>query len=102
MSSVPVNNHTFAAGSAGSLRTVPGNEADLDNNNATSTTFDTFCNATSLHGWKYLSKSGANRPLRVAWVAVVVGAMGVAGFFLAYSLNDFLSSTVQTTQDTSR
>ncbi len=64
-------------------------------------TFETFCSCTSLHGWKYLS-SEVNRTLRVGWVLVVLASMGVASFFLGYSFNDFISSTVQTTQDTSR
>ena len=63
--------------------------------------FERFCDCTSLHGWKYLS-SNVNIALRIGWVAVVLGSMGVAGFFLGYSCNNFLSSTVQTTQDTSR
>lgn len=63
--------------------------------------FERFCNCTSLHGWKYLS-SNVNTTLRIGWVAVLLAAMGVAAFFLGYSCNDFLSSTVQTTQDTSR
>lgn len=63
--------------------------------------FETFCSCTSLHGWKYLSKT-VNKTLRLCWVGVVLASMGVAAFFLGYSLNDFLASTVQTTQDTSR
>ena len=63
--------------------------------------FEEFCNCTSLHGWKYLA-SNVNYTLRIGWVAVVLASMGVASFFLGYSWNDFLSSTVQTTQDTSR
>ena len=63
--------------------------------------FEEFCNCTSLHGWKYLA-SNVNYPLRIGWVTVVLASMGVASFFLGYSSNDFLSSTVQTTQDTSR
>jgi len=63
--------------------------------------FETFCSCTSLHGWKYLS-SNVNRTLKLGWVLVVLASMGVASFFLSYSLNNFLSSTVQTTQDTSR
>ncbi len=63
--------------------------------------FEQFCSCTSLHGWKYLSRK-VNMTLRLGWVAVVLASMGVASFFLGYSLNDFLSSTVQTTQDTSR
>ena len=65
------------------------------------TSFERFCNCTSLHGWKYLSNN-VNIHLRFGWVAVVLASMGVAAFFLGYSCNDFLSSTVQTTQDTSR
>ena len=67
-------------------------------------TFEEFCNRTSLHGWKYLGDATTSHTwlLRVGWVAVVFGSMAVAAFFLGYSLNDFFSSTVQTTQDTSR
>ena len=63
--------------------------------------FERFCKCTSLHGWRYLSTS-VNPALRAGWVAVVLCSIGVASFFLGYSCNDFLSSTVQTTQDTSR
>lgn len=84
-----------------------------------SSNFETFCNCTSLHGWKYLSHS-VNKTLRfvldfdlgsiiiiivtlrLGWILVVLASMGVASFFLGYSFNDFVSSTVQTTQDTSR
>ena len=62
--------------------------------------FERFCNSTSLHGWKYLSTS--EMTLRVGWVAVVLASMGVCCYFLEYSCSDFLTSTVQTTQDTSR
>ena len=81
---------------------VHDNLCQQDGDGASSwTSFETFCSCTSLHGWKYLSRE-VNRTLRFGWVAVVLASMGVAGFFLGYSLNDFLSSTVQTTQDTSR
>ena len=64
--------------------------------------FERFCSSTSLHGWKYLSSNNVNAALKIGWIAVVLGSMGVAGFFLGYSCNDFLASKVQTTQDTSR
>ena len=66
----------------------------------TQSSFERFCTSTSLHGWKYLSTSELS--LRVGWVAVVLASMGVASFFLGYSCNNFFTSTVQTTQDTSR
>ena len=40
--------------------------------------------------------------LRAGWVLIVIGAIGVAIFFLWYSVDNFISSTVMTTQDTSR
>ncbi len=76
-------------------------EEIIDESAKNLSSFERFCNCTSLHGWKYMS-SHVNRTLRVGWVAVVLASMGVAAFFLGYSCNDFLSSTVQTTQDTSR
>lgn len=64
---------------------------------------------TSLHGWRFLSPDrafSANKWqrfwLNAGWAAVVLGSIGVAVFFLSNSVIDFLSSTVQTTQDTSR
>ena len=69
--------------------------------NDANSSFERFCSCTSLHGWRYLA-TNVNLPLRVGWVAVVFASMGVAACFLAYSCNDFLTSTVQTTQDTSR
>ena len=75
-------------------------EEIIDDSNKTQSSFERFCNCTSLHGWKYLSTS--EMTLRVGWVAVVLASMGVASFFLGYSCNDFFTSTVQTTQDTSR
>jgi hypothetical protein len=67
-------------------------------------TFEEFCNRTSLHGWKYLGDATSSHTwlLRVGWVAVVFGSMAVAAFFLGYSLNDFCSSTTETTQGKSR
>ena len=60
----------------------------------------------SLHGWKFLGRNDEQtnkRPiLKIGWIAVVVGSIGVATFFLAHSLIDFLGSTVMTTQDTTR
>ncbi|TRY76324.1 hypothetical protein TCAL_15908 [Tigriopus californicus] len=41
------------------------------------TNFETFCNCTSLHGWKYLS-TNVNKTLRIGWVCVVLASMGVA------------------------
>ena len=41
-------------------------------------------------------------PLKSLWMVIVLASMAVAAFFLTYCSNDFLSSTVQTTQDTSR
>ena len=64
--------------------------------------FEQFCNCTSLHGWKYLSNSMDSLPLKSLWLLIVFASMAVAAFFLGYCSNDFLSSTVQTTQDTSR
>ena len=79
-------------------------------------TFESFCQTTSLHGWRFLAPDGEQyssggrgqgrgqrrRLLTASWGAVVLGSIGVAVFFLSNSLVDFLSSTVQTTQDTSR
>ena len=92
-------NRTTSMASNGSLK-FDVQEEILESSKSKSS-FERFCNATSLHGWKYLS-SNVNLALRIGWVAVVLGSMGVAGFFLGYSCNNFLSSTVQTTQDTSR
>ena len=75
-------------------------EEIIDDSNKTKSSFERFCNSTSLHGWKYLSTS--EMTLRVGWVAVVLASMGVCCYFLEYSCSDFLTSTVQTTQDTSR
>ena len=75
-------------------------EEIIDESNKTKSSFERFCNSTSLHGWKYLSTS--EMTLRVGWVAVVLASMGVCCYFLEYSCSDFLTSTVQTTQDTSR
>ena len=76
-------------------------EETVTTDEAKNTSFERFCHCTSLHGWKYLSSS-VNFTLRIGWVGVVLAAMGVAAFFLGYCCNDFLSSTVQTSQDTSR
>lgn len=65
-------------------------------------TFGQFCATTSLHGWRFLSDANTGRPLKFGWCTVVMASLGVAFFFLANSMLDFLSSTVQTTQDTSR
>ena len=70
-----------------------------------SSTFESFCQTTSLHGWKFLSSEenvNLNFPLLLGWMLVVLGSIGVAVFFLSNSIIDFRSSTVQTTQDTSR
>ena len=75
-------------------------EEIIDDSSKTKSSFERFCNSTSLHGWKYLSTS--EMTLRVGWVAVVLASMGVCCYFLEYSCSDFLTSTVQTTQDTSR
>ena len=75
-------------------------EEIIDDSNKTQSSFERFCNCTSLHGWKYLGTS--EMTLRLGWVAVVLASMGVCCYFLEYSCSDFLTSTVQTTQDTSR
>ena len=94
-----INGLTSAKGSPRSLRFEV--EETVTTDEAKNTSFERFCHCTSLHGWKYLSSS-VNFTLRIGWVGVVLAAMGVAAFFLGYCCNDFLSSTVQTSQDTSR
>ena len=68
--------------------------------------FEQFCQATSLHGWKFLASNDEQtnkRPLlKIGWIAVVIGSIGVAVFFLTHSFVNFLGSTVMTTQDTTR
>ena len=66
--------------------------------------FKQFCEATSLHGWKFLSSDGTfRRPiLKACWIVVVALSFGVACFFLFHSIKNFVSATVMTTQDTSR
>ena len=64
------------------------------------------CSTTN---YLYLSLTGRKQswfsltsPLKSLWMVIVLASMAVAAFFLTYCSNDFLSSTVQTTQDTSR
>jgi len=68
--------------------------------------FRDFCQTTSLHGWRFLAspsgESYGKRALLAGWALVVLASIGVAAFFLSNSVIDFLSSAVQTTQDTSR
>ena len=68
--------------------------------------FQQFCQATSLHGWKFLAnedEQANKRPLlKAGWIAVVFGSIGVAVFFLTHSFINFFGSTVMTTQDTTR
>ena len=68
--------------------------------------FEHFCHATSLHGWKFLASNDElthKRPiLKIGWIAVVIGSIGVAIFFLSHSFINFIGSTVMTTQDTTR
>ena len=59
-----------------------------------------FCTTTSLHGWCFLATSSPG--MRLGWVLIVLASLAVATFFLFHSASDFASSTVQTTQDTSR
>ena len=92
-----VNSRQSASSSQKSLRF----EIEEEVRDSKASSFERFCHCTSLHGWKYLSSS-VNFTLRIGWVGVVLAAMGVAAFFLGYCFNDFVSSTVQTTQDTSR
>lgn len=83
-----------------SLSRTPGNSPESRWNLST---FDHFCETTSLHGWKFLGQSQPSRKLlRFGWMGVVLGSIGVSIFFLSNSIMDFKSSTVQTTQDTSR
>ncbi|TRY76559.1 hypothetical protein TCAL_05309 [Tigriopus californicus] len=83
-----------------SMSRTPGNSAESRWNLST---FDHFCETTSLHGWKFLGQSQPSRKLlRFGWMGVVLGSIGVSIFFLSNSMMDFKSSTVQTTQDTSR
>ena len=71
---------------------------------SSSSPFSNFCQTTSLHGWRFLAEDNTAGPqaLKFGWVLVVMAAIGVAAFFLTNSILDFRSSTVQTTQDTSR
>ena len=65
--------------------------------------FEAFCHVTSLHGWKFLTTEyKASTLLKVIWIGVILGSIGVAALFLTNSVLDFTGSSVQTTQDTSR
>ena len=65
--------------------------------------FEKFCHVTSLHGWKFLTTEyKTSTLLKVIWIGVILGSIGVAVLFLTHSVLDFTGSSVQTTQDTSR
>ena len=90
-----------------SICDMGGNDSgDVPTMSTSSGCFQQFCQATSLHGWKFLTnedEQANKRPLlKAGWIAVVFGSIGVAVFFLAHSFINFFGSTVMTTQDTTR
>ena len=79
--------------------------------------FEEFCESTGLHGWKHIGMVGGKILLlikflsiflsfqptskeRYVWLLIVIGALGVAVFFLYMAIEDFTSSTVVTTIET--
>ena len=81
--------------------------------------FEEFCESTGLHGWKYIGLVSwkvfvfirffklllsvhfqPKSKERYVWLIIVIGALGVAIFFLYMAIADFTSATVVTNIET--
>ena len=58
----------------------------------------TFCQGTSLHGWKHLDLE-QNFFLRMVWILVLASTCVMSLFFMFYYTNQFLSATIVTSID---
>ena len=66
----------------------------------TAKVFKEFCESTSLHGFPYLSIADSII-LRIIWVIVILGFTCLGGYFLIANTNDYLSSGIVTTIESS-
>ena len=66
----------------------------------TAKVFKEFCESTSLHGFPYLFIADSII-LRIIWVIVILGFTCLGGYFLVANTNDYLSSGIVTTIESS-
>ena len=63
------------------------------------TSFKTYCESTSLHGWQYISKSDQSG-WKCLWIGMVLSSVVVAVGFVFKQTSEFTKATVVTTVDT--
>ncbi len=61
--------------------------------------FRSFCEATSLHGWKYVSFETATNCERATWLLLLLLSLTTASFLVFRAVQDFLSHTVATNME---
>ena len=66
----------------------------------TAKVFKEFCESTSLHGFPYLFIADSII-LRIIWVIVILGMTCLGGYFFVANTNDYLSSGIVTTIESS-
>ena len=66
----------------------------------TAKVFKEFCESTSLHGYPYLFIAHSII-VRIIWVIVILGFTCLGVYFLFYNTDDYLSSGIVTTIETS-
>ena len=66
----------------------------------TAKVFKEFCESTSLHGFPYLFIADSII-LRIIWVIVILGFTCLGGYFFVANTNDYLSSGIVTTIESS-
>ena len=66
----------------------------------TAKVFKEFCDSTSLHGYPYLFIADSII-LRIIWVIVILGFTCLGGYFLLANTNEYLSSGIVTTIESS-
>ena len=75
-------------------------KAKIFSKTQTAKVFKEFCESTSLHGYPYLFIANSII-LRIIWVIVILGFTCLGGYFLLANTNEYLSSGIVTTIESS-
>lgn len=96
---VPINGITVLTGRSRhpTPSKSPIRKRSIQSNSSLLTSFGTYCQETSLHGWKYVQTSRSLE--RFCWLALLIVSLTTASVLVYRAVTDFLSHTVSTNMD---